>query len=227
MPDIPNRDELEARMARLLGKLSKAQMGRLLEELGDPPRVENVSPTFWDEAGEELRNAIRPFMEAVYLESAQRLMSEQSVGVDWALVNEAAANWASTYTYELVTGINDTSARYLQSAVDRYYRDAQTVGELAAGLAQYEEFTRRAGRLFGVDRATVIAITETTRAAVEGERGIADELAKERIQMEDFWVTRNDEVVCTICAPRNGVAEGKGTGDAYWTKRDGPPAHPS
>ena len=60
-----------------------------------------------------------------------------------------------------------------------------------------------------------------TRAATEGERGIVDELGKMGITMAEFWATENDDLVCTICGPRNEKKEGDG-----WTRADGPPAHP-
>ena len=194
MPDIPNRNELEARMARLLGKLTRAQMGRLLEELGDPPRVENVSPTFWDDAGKELRDAIRPFMERVYLESAQRLMTEQPVGVSWELVNERAADWSSTYTFDLVRGIDEVTRRHLQNSINRYYRDAQTMEELVTHI----------GQMYGPVRAEMVAITEVTNASTAGERMVADEVAVAGIELEPIFQTSNDDRVCPICAPRHG-----------------------
>lgn len=207
MAQVPDRDALEGKLARLLGRLSRAQMGRLLEELGDPPAVENVSPLFWDETGKELANAIRPFLEDVYLESARRLMNSQSVGVEWGGVNETAADWASSHSYDLIRKLEDTSRKRVQGAISRYYRDEQTIGELERSLTP----------TFGPVRAEMIAVTEVTRASVEGERGMVQELAKEGIEMRPFWETNNDELVCPICEPRNG----KEITDGFY-----PPAHP-
>jgi len=76
--------------------------------------------------------------------------------------------------------------------------------------------------MFGAERAEIIAITETTRAAVEGERGVIAELEQHGIRMYPVWMTRNDELVCPICAPRNGkpIQPGNETNGEY------PPAHP-
>ena len=94
MADIPNRDELERILARKLGGLQKRQMGKLLELMGDPPDLNNVPMSFWDDIGMELGQVVLPFSERVYLEGAQRLMGESPVGVDWSLVNQAASDWS-------------------------------------------------------------------------------------------------------------------------------------
>jgi ribosomal protein S2 len=73
--------------------------------------------------------------------------------------------------------------------------------------------------LFGPVRAEIIAITEVTRAAVEGERAMVAEVAKQGIQMVAVWNTNNDEIVCPICAPLNQKKQGEA-----WTFP--PPAHP-
>jgi hypothetical protein len=59
--EVPNREELERQVARALGRLQKSQLTRLLEYLGDPPRVENVPVEFWEEVGKELLEALSPF----------------------------------------------------------------------------------------------------------------------------------------------------------------------
>ena len=60
--EIPNREELEAALAKALARLQKAQLTRLLEYLGDPPRIENVPEAFWAEVGKELLDVLRPFL---------------------------------------------------------------------------------------------------------------------------------------------------------------------
>ena len=73
MPDIPNRDELEAKIARLLGKYNRQQLKRVKERLGNPPSLSNLPQEFWDDEREALAEILTPFMEQVYLESAERL----------------------------------------------------------------------------------------------------------------------------------------------------------
>ena len=73
MPDIPNRDELEAKIARLLGKYNRRQLGKVKKQLGNPPNLHNLSQEFWDDERTELTEILTPFMEEVYLESAERI----------------------------------------------------------------------------------------------------------------------------------------------------------
>lgn len=193
MSDIVNRDELERKLSRQLGKLNRVQLGRLLEYLGDPPKMENVPVAFWDESGRELAQVLAPFLEDVYVEQSLEMMNSQPIGIDWAVVNQGAVEWASDYSFNLVNGINDTSRRALQSSVSAYYERGQTVGDL----------TGRLSNIFGPTRAELIAVTEITRAAVEGERAIVRELNKQGVQMVPVWQTNNDALVCSLCDPRH------------------------
>ena len=194
MPDIPNRDELERQLGRKLGKLNRVHLARLIEYLGDPPKVENVPYTFWEEAGIEMASVLGPFSEDIYVQSALELMNSQPIGVDWAVVNQNAVDWARDYTFNLVQGINDHSRTALQSTVGAYYERGQTTGELV----------NRLSGIFGPTRAEMIAVTEITRAAAEGERAMVRELNKQGgVQMVPIWQTNNDSLVCPICGPRH------------------------
>lgn len=208
--DIPNRDELERKYGKLLARLLAAYGGRLLEKLGDPPNLSNIPADFWDGEAKELLNALAPFGEQVYIDAAQRIMDESpSLGVDWALINEAAVEFAQQYTFDLVRGIQDTDRRMLQRAVSRYFEQSQTRQQLEDVIL----------RNFSPVRAEMIAVTEITRAAAQGEMGVSDELRKQGIEMVERWQTSNDEIVCPICSPLNGKKRGDG-----WS--DPPPAHP-
>ena len=73
MPDIPNRDALERKIARLLGKYSRQQLAKVKKRLGNPPSLSNLPQEFWDDSRKELADVLTPFMEEVYLESAERI----------------------------------------------------------------------------------------------------------------------------------------------------------
>ena len=131
------------------------------------------------------------------------------LGVEWGLVNEAAANWARQYTFELVKDLVDTSRRTLQKLIPQYFEQQMTQGQLREMLTP----------LFGPVRAEMIATTEVTRAASEGEQGIAKELSLQGIDMVPIWLTNNDEIVrrCPVCWPRHN----KPIEDGQY-----PPGHP-
>jgi len=81
-----------------------------------------------------------------------------------------------------------------------------------------EQLTAQILELIGSPiRAEMIAVTEVTRAASEGEQAVARELARQGIIMTPFWNTNRDELVCPICEPRNNQEITDGMF---------PPAHP-
>lgn len=209
MADVPNRDELEREIGRKLGSMLKRQMWQLLEYMGDPPDLSKVPESFWDESGAEFRDLVRPFLQRLFEDQARTATNQLNLGVDWTLINERAAAWASQYTFDLVTGLNATNRRLLQGAVDRYFRDGQTIGELENSIMG----------AFGPVRAEMIAVTEVTRAATQGERALMDELGAQGIHMRPIFHTNVDELVCTeLCEPLNNKE--------ITRDEDYPPLHP-
>ena len=219
MPDIPNRDKLERKIARLLGKYNRGQLEKLLEMMGNSPSLTKIPPEFWTESQQALAAELLPFSEQVYLEAAQRVIEEMPIGVNWQLVNQGAADWASRYVGQLVKDISKTTERGIGQAVSNYFTEAETIGDLEKSLVN---MTDRFGRVFGPVRSEMIAVTEVTRAAAQGELAVASELKKEGIEMRKVWQTNKDELVCPICGPLQGQEEG------VWRQSapDGPPAHP-
>lgn len=209
--DLSNRPEWERKLARAIARCNQEALRQLLEYLGDPPDLLRVPIGFWDGAGAELLMAIRPIMEEIFLYQAEMMLTTVPIGVDWALVNAAAARWVREYGGLLIKEITDTSRRSVRDAVGDFFEDQLTMGELRGRLE----------RIFGPVRAETIAATEVTRAAVEGERESVRELEKHGVEFVEIWQTENDEMVCPICGPRHGKKEGDG-----WTTEDGPPAHP-
>lgn len=212
MAKVKEREELERRLGRRIGKEHAAALKQLLDYLGDPPKWENVPPEFWEESGKALRGAIGPIMEEIYILQAETMLEGYGgLGVDWDLINQAAANWARQHARDLVGELNKRSYEQAREAVADFYEQGLTMGDLEARL----------GRVYGANRAETIAVTEVTRAATEGERAVVQELEKYGIRMIEIWQTENDDFVCVICGPRHDHKEGDG-----WTKADGPPAHP-
>jgi hypothetical protein len=118
--------------------------------------------------------------------------------------------------------INATSrnaiATSIQNSIAAFFEEGLTFQELERRLASdpnlMQLFTKdvrdRLGRVYGPRRAAMIARTEVTNAAMQGEVGVVNELAKEGIRMVAIWQTRNDELVCPICGPRHGKKKGDG-----------------
>jgi hypothetical protein len=230
MPDLAGREEWEKKLARELGRLFNRTQGEILEMLGDPPDINNIPSEFWDEIGEVQRVAIGKFFREVYMQAIHEILDDGPIGVDWDLVNEAAAEWAERSAFDLVSKLDDTSRTKLQEAVAKFYREQKDIEWLRNELI----------KPFGPVRAELIASTETTRAAVEGELQGIRELEKEGIEMISIWFTSMDEWVCEICEPLDKKEADGYLSDRtpYWIHPDpphiqygqvgnpAPPAHP-
>ena len=140
---------------------------------------------------------------------------EVGVEIDPAEAMALAAEWARTYSFELVGGINATTQALLQNAVAQFQANPQmTTADLRALLEG----------AFGSARAQTIAITETTRAYAAGvslyQRALQEQYG---LTVVRYWKTHHDERTCPLCWPLDGQSE------IYWRDNypDGPPAHPN
>lgn len=210
--EVVNRDELERRLARVISKDLRAEMKKLLDLLGDPPDLSRVPYEYWQNGWRNIQRDVEPILVDTFISQAESLMNSVGIGADWAHFNVIAADWVRTYTYDLVRGIVGTTRsaleKLLQKNVPGYFEEGLTSKELA----------RRLEPQFGAVRSEMIAVTETTRAAVEGERAYVQELVKETgREMVPIWLTANDDRVCVICGPKN---------EKPITDGQFPPAHP-
>ena len=134
---------------------------------------------------------------------AQAQLELGSVDVDWTLVNRDALAWARGYAGELVAGLNATTRDALRTAIAEWIESGEPLDALA----------RRLAPTFGELRGRVIAETEVTRAFAEGQHQAFQRAGVERWT----WHTANDERVCDVCQPRDGVT--------YPMDAERPPAH--
>lgn len=210
--DRAQAEEQIAATFTLIGLTTSAQV---LAALGNPPDAKRLPAGLLNDFAQSLQVALSPMLQAVYLSSARQLANVNKITdvVNWSAVNERAAAWAEGYSFELVKGINTTTRDKIARLVSQFFRtpaqDLQTLGA-------------RIGELFGRERGQMIATTEATRAAAQGELGLALEIKKEfggQANVVSVWLTSRDEMVCPICAPLHGTRRGRG-----WTIP--PPAHP-
>jgi len=210
MPNVSDRDGKEAEIMKVLAREFNRARLQLLGLIPDlEPWMVDVAPEFWDEHQTKLIGGLSPALSGVYTAQAEAMMAEfDFLGVEWGLINEGAADWARRYTYDLVSNLTSTSRRTLQKLIPQYFEQQWNQGQLRQQLEP----------TFGQLRAEMIARTEVTRAASEGEQETARQLANEGITMKPIHQTRNDEIVCPICGPRH---------DKEITDQDEyPPLHP-
>lgn len=137
-----------------------------------------------------------------------------ALGVELSIdaLNREASRWASTYSYNLVRGINETTRQAISSAVQMY---AQTPGMSVDDVARLLQPT------FGEARSRMIATTEITRAYSQAAQITQDELQRQGLATQQRWITWRDDRVCPICAPLHNRLDWQAE-FAY-----GPPAHVS
>lgn len=133
-------------------------------------------------------------------------------GLDWALINSDAADWAAKYTGELVKSVDANTKRMLKRQVSEWINAGESL----------EQLIKRISPPFDKKRARRIAVTETTRAYAEANSYIWQ---KSGVVEGRQWQTAADERVCPICGPLHGqtVTLGK----AFEGGLTNPPAHPN
>lgn len=209
--DILNRDELESRLARVVGRDLRRELSKLLDMLGDPPRLLNVPNEYWSNGWRDIQKDVEPILLDAFLRQSEGLMGEIGIGVDWDQVNLTASRWARQHTEQTLQQLFNTRYEHLNETIPRFYEEGWNLGQLRGELEKW----------YSPVRAEMIAITETTRAAVEGERAYVAQLEKDSgIHMTPVWQTENDEIVrrCPICWPKHN----KEITDGQY-----PPAHPN
>jgi len=161
----------------------------------------------------ELRAALGPELAAIMTQRSLELTAETGITFDAAVISEEALGWARQYNYELVTGLTDTTRKLVQQSVSTF---VETPGMTRADL---EKLLAPA---FGENRASMIGVTEVTRAYSEAtnqhQRLIRDEVG---LEMRRVWNSLRDSRVCPVCAPLHGMPEEE------WRSEfpNGPPAH--
>ena len=165
----------------------------------------------WEGFEQDYTQLLLPAFEEVMTEAAQTAIAGLpfQIGIDWTLVNTAAAEWARDYTYELVSGLNGTTQKRLQAALGNWVEAGETFPDLVA----------RVEKIFNNPvRAEMIAATEITRVYAE-----ANTLAwrESGVVKGRRWETANDARVCPICAPLGGltVTEGEAQPASIVTQR--------
>lgn len=173
-----------------------------------------LNEQFWQGEKELLYNLLFPLILDSTLTGAENsmidLVEQIGVGIDWALVNEAARDWAKRYTFELVGGITQTSRNFLQKEISEWIESGKPLDDLIKNVET----------MFSRNRAEMISITEVTRAFASGN--LASWKASGVVDGKK-WQTAQDEMVCPICEPlANSETDLSGL---FEGGLDSPPAH--
>lgn len=135
-----------------------------------------------------------------------------------AAINTEALAWARKYGYDLVRNINQTTVDTLRTAISNFIQTpGMTIGDVMSMLP------------FDADRALRVSVTEVTRAYAEGNRIAGEELQDQfpGVDVIEIWFTNNDDLVCDICGPLDGMSVA--LDEPFDAVNDimRPPAHPN
>jgi len=155
--------------------------------------------------------------------SAEAIEGATGLGIDWTLINTAAARWATDYAGKLVKGITKTTRGNVGQHVAEFVETpGMTIGDLRQKLATLPAFND--------NRARMVAVTEVTRSYFAGNMATVRTYENEGLfTWEKRWSTVNDGLVCQICRPlhRKKVAGLDTPFETLVGPLQGPPAHPS
>lgn len=199
------RLEAEQRLQREIASALSIQWARAGEAVAGGRQFD------LDAFASELRNAVDDVLVSIVQEQVLREAVAVGIDFDVARINTAAWEWARQYSYDLVTGLTETTREVVADATAKFVS--------TPGMTQ-EELRKLLEPAFGEVRAKMIGITEVTRAYSQATLIYRDLLDGMGVVMRRVWNTSADERVCPICAPLNGRPEGK------WGGYE-PPAHPN
>jgi hypothetical protein len=119
-----------------------------------------------------------------------------AIDIDYSLTNLQAAEWARKYAGTLIKNIDKTTLEVVRGALNLFVETPGfTIGDLVGMLP------------YGEQRALNIAVTEITRTYAQGQQMAGEELKEQfpDVRIVKRWFTNNDERVCELCGPLDGV----------------------
>jgi hypothetical protein len=198
----------------MLRAFLRAEFDRIAERLRSGGANTLTTEELWQAHRERLDALLAPTLQSIAAYSVDRgrqSLSMLPTTVDWNLVNRNAAAWSRRYTYDLVSGVTDTTRGLLQKALSGWIEQPAPLSDL---IKQIDGMG-----IFGPVRSRMIAVTEATRVYAEGN-SLAWEAAgaqpaaykppahvncrcylqPKRLPSGEFvivWYTGRDDLVCT------------------------------
>ena len=198
MPEIINLREVERRLARVLSRGLSAEGDKLISFLGDPPDLGKVPAEYWQTGWKYIQKEAEPILVDVFVQQAQVAMENYGIGPsDWIVIINDAADWAREHLDNELQRLFNRNYEGVSRLVSKYYENGMSRMELIAELDKIYK---------NPVRSEMIAITETTRAAVGGENALVKEIEKEsNIHLIPIWMTDRSGHVCPDCLARDNL----------------------
>ena len=221
MPELTNRDELEARFARKLSKLSARHRRELLDLIGDPPDISRVPESFWDRVQKETEEEALAVMLVIFFTSSEQ---HGWTGEDAQVAAEGFAAERSSEFAKLWVKTGRDKLNTLGEKWEELSQPDEPIGDESEEISSPPppkpfQFKNDTLEIFGPERVAFAAENETTIARHAGSEAAIDETVG--LSDEDIWLA--EPGACVICKPLNGKPR------TYWERffPDGPPSpHP-
>jgi len=201
-PRRTEKEKMEDNINGALRRYWRQQKRRVMDRLTAMfPDRKNFIPVddIFDQYGDDYNKIVAlmvRYILAGVLGGVELFSENINIGLDWTLVNKPALDFAHTYAFDLIKDIDETSRERVGNAIQTFIdTPGFTMGDIEKMLP------------FSETRSRMIAVTETTRAYAHGQQMAADELKKQYpdVRVTKTWFTNNDEKVCELCAPLDGV----------------------
>ena len=234
--DVITADEVKSIMARLHDGMSVADVGEVVkaaavEMTPDERRLYNRIVKEMEKRGATwarqivqgkdvdptLKDVIAPALQAELTRTAMQRFTE--LGEEFFAIDEAVASgrindWLGDYVPKTTSQIDQTTADRIKQVIDTYRQTpGMTIQDIAEKLRPVAD----------PYRASMIAITEMTRASTQAVDNYQAYLTENGITTTMYWMTQNDEKECDICGPLHNAPKDEWPADQI----DGPPAHPN
>ena len=211
-PHVHVKLQAEEHLAAAMTKYLAGMQERLTAWAEKRKGSKDIPLTFWEEENKILEAILGPQLQRMAYTGMSIAAEKAGIAFETSMANQAAADWAAKQTDILLQQLGTTTQDGIGSIIEDWIStDGATMGDLVQSLLDTG--------LMGPDRASMIAVTETTRAFAQGE--ISQYQAAGIQQMR--WQTNNDEIVCDICEPLN--QEIRGIGEEFDAGITDPPAH--
>lgn len=193
----------EVAFARKLGAQGQRQLNAIVKDARGTGRV--LKKTL-DAGKADLTNVINTELQATYIGHAGNVLAEPSMnisGADWELVNDNASKWSRKYSVQQVNGMDRRTRSKVEGVLGELRSVAKDIGD---PIPEFFERQTTLGTVrsqlqpvFGAVRSELIASTELTRAAYQGELAVIERVRANGFSMLGKWATSTDERTCPIC----------------------------
>ena len=203
MPELANREEFEIQLAGELGKVFGGKRAELQSLLGQPPNVDNVPITFWDEMQQAIEDEIMALAILVMLSTAKI----HGFTLATFVVSLIAADMARQDSQAFVSNAREK----LHSQGSRW----SLLRSQGKDITQ-QDIADTTIRIIGPRAAENLAVTEVSHAQSNSAQEIVRRMRIEGRQIVMVWKhtgirpprhSRASNDPCPICSPRENGDE--------------------